>query len=182
MLIENFLVLHYLAPFTAALYAIGLQAMRHMRLWRPGGRPVGKALVRLAVTVCIIMVGLRLYKGPSHLQVTEFPPAWNVSWYGPDHFGVERAQVEAELQSLPGNQLAIVRYGSTHIPFPTSGSITQQISMAPKVVWAREMDPANNSELIHYYKDRTFWLIQPDSLPPTISPYAEDVSPPAAAH
>ena len=38
---ETFLIPHYLAPFTAALYAIGLQAMRHLRLWRPGGQPVG---------------------------------------------------------------------------------------------------------------------------------------------
>ena len=181
MLIENFLVLHYLAPFTAALYAIGLQAMRHMRLWRPGGRPVGRTLVRLTVTVCVLMVCLRLYKGPFHLQVTEFPPAWNVSWYGPDHFGVERASIETQLENLPGNQLAIVRYGSTHIPFNEWVYNSADID-GSKIVWARDMDSASNSELIHYYKDRTVWLVQPDSQPPTISPYAGDVSSPAPAH
>jgi hypothetical protein len=181
MLIENFLVLHYLAPFTAALYAIGLQAMRHMRLWSPGGRPVGRALVRLTVTVCVVMVGLRLYKGPFRLQVTEFPPAWNVSWYGPDHFGVERAKVEAELENLPGNQLVIVRYGSTHIPFNEWVYNAADID-GSKVVWAREMDSADNSELIHYYKDRQVWLVQPDALPPTVSPYAVAAPPTATVH
>ena len=178
MLIENFLVLHYLAPFTAAFYAIGLQAMRHMRVWRPRNRPVGKALVRLIVTVCLIMVGLRLYTGRFHLQVTEFPPAWNVSWFGPDHFGVERANVEASLQNLPGKQLAVVRYSSAHIPFNEWVYNAADIDRS-KVIWARDMDAADNLELIHYYKDRTVWLVQPDALPPTISPY---VPPTAAIH
>ena len=40
-----------------------------------------------------------------------------------------------------------------------------------KVIWAREMDAANNLELIHYYKDRTVWLVQPDKEPAEISPY-----------
>jgi hypothetical protein len=181
MLIENFLVIHYLAPFTAAFYAIGLQAMRHMRLFAPGGRPVGNALVRLMAAVCLIMVGLRLYTGPFHLQIVEFPPAWNVSWYGPDHFGGERAGVEASLESLPGRQLAVVRYSPTHIPFNEWVYNAADID-ASKVIWARDMDTADNQELIHYYKDRKVWLVQPDSLPPTISSYPLPAQPTAVAH
>ena len=41
MAIEIFMIPHYLAPFTAAFYAIGLQAMRHLRVWKPEGKPVG---------------------------------------------------------------------------------------------------------------------------------------------
>jgi len=170
MLIENFLVLHYLAPFTAALYAIGLQAMRHMRLWSPGGRPVGKTLVRLMVTLCLVMVGLRLYKGPFHLQIVEFPPSWNVSWYGPDHFGTERDSVETGLANLPGDQLAIVRYSSTHIPFNEWVYNDADIDRS-KVIWAGEMDEASDLELIRYYPGRKVWLVQPDMQPPTVSPY-----------
>jgi hypothetical protein len=181
MLMENFLVIHYLAPFTAAFYAIGLQAMRHMRVWRPGSRPVGAALVRFTVSVCFIMVGLRLYAGPFHLRVLEFPPTWNVSWYGPDRFGTERDRVETSLGKLPGKQLAIVRYNSSHIPFNEWVYNAADID-ASKVIWAREMDPADNLELIHYYKDRKVWLVQPDSLPPTISPYALPAQPTAASH
>jgi hypothetical protein len=170
MLMENFLVIHYLAPFTAAFYAIGVQAMRHTRVWRPGGRPVGKALVRFIVAVCLIMVGLRLYTGPFHLQVIEFPPTWNVSWYGPDHFGTERDRVETSLENLPGKQLAIVRYNSTHIPFNEWVYNAADID-ASSVIWAREMDEAHNLELMHYYKNRTVWLVQPDLHPPAVSTY-----------
>jgi hypothetical protein len=40
-----------------------------------------------------------------------------------------------------------------------------------KVIWAREMDAAANLELIHYYRDRKVWLVQPDSPSMELSPY-----------
>ena len=175
MLIENFLVLHYLAPFTAAFYAIGLQAMRHMRLWSPGNRPVGKALVRLMVTVCLVMAALRLYSGPFHFQVNEWPPTWNVSWYGPNHFGVQRDSVERSLENQPGNQLVLVRYSSTHVPFDEWVYNAADINNS-KVIWAREMDTQNNLELIDHYKGRKVQLVQPDQSdqqPATVTPYPQ---------
>ena len=177
MLIENFLVLHYLAPFTAAFYAIGLQAMRHMRLWSPGGRPVGRALVRLMVTTCLVMAALRLYSGPYHFQVNEWPPTWNVSWFGPNHFGTQRDTVERTLENQPGNQLAIVRYSSTHVPFDEWVYNAADIDSS-KVIWAREMDPQSNLELMNHYKDRKVWLIQPDlAQPDLIQPDQPDPQP-----
>ena len=38
MVIEIYLLPHYAAPFTAAFYAIGLQMMRHLRVWKPEGK------------------------------------------------------------------------------------------------------------------------------------------------
>ena len=43
--------------------------------------------------------------------------------------------------------------------------------MGPKVIWAQEMDEAENLELFHYYKDRTVWLVEPDTKPARVSPY-----------
>jgi hypothetical protein len=73
MLIETFLIPHYLAPFTAAFYAIGLQAMRHLRVWRPGGKPIGATIIRLEVAICLILACLRLFPGPLHLALPEWP-------------------------------------------------------------------------------------------------------------
>ena len=64
---EIYLLPHYVAPFTVAFYAIGLEAMRHLRLWKPEGRPVGLALARFAVVVCVLMAGIRLFAQPLHL-------------------------------------------------------------------------------------------------------------------
>jgi hypothetical protein len=43
-----------------------------------------------------------------------------------------------------------------------------------KVVWAREMDPASNRELLRYFKVRKAWLVEPDFNPPRVSPYSTD--------
>ncbi len=40
-----------------------------------------------------------------------------------------------------------------------------------KVVWAREMGPDQDAELIRYFKDRHVWLVEPDEKPPKLSPY-----------
>jgi hypothetical protein len=52
VLAEAFLLPYYLAPFTAVFYLIGLQCMRHLRLWRPDGKPVGRAMLLAVVSVC----------------------------------------------------------------------------------------------------------------------------------
>ena len=171
MVIEIFLIPHYLACFTAAFYAIGLQAMRHLRVWSPKGKPVGAMIVRLSVITCVLLAGLRVFAGPLNLKVTErFSPGWSQMWYGPDHFGTERAQAEAQLEQLPGKQLVIVRYGSNHSPYNEWVYNAADIENS-KVIWAREMSPADNLELMHYYPDRNVWLVQPDAQPATISPY-----------
>jgi hypothetical protein len=169
--IEIFLIPHYMATFTAAFYAIGLQAMRHLRLWSPEGQPVGMAMVRLTVTVCIVMAGLRLCAGPLHLRLAEWPASnWNFSWYGPGYFGTERARIEAGLEQLPGRQLVIVRYSPEHYPFDEWVYNAADIDDS-KVIWARGMDAADDLELIHYYKGRNVWLVTPDKQPAEISPY-----------
>jgi hypothetical protein len=180
MVIEIFLVPHYLAPFTAAFYAIGLQAMRHLRVWRPGDQPAGLAMVRFTVTICLILAGLRLFPGPLHLALPEWPvSSWSDKWYGPDHFGTERARVASILDQLPGQQLVIVRYSLRH------NALDEWVYNAPdidssKVVWAREMDSAHNLELIHYYPNRKIWLVEPDLLPANVIPYPPSQEAPVA--
>lgn len=172
MLIEVFFLPHYAAPFTALFYALALQAMRHLRLWKAGDHPVGSTMVRLCVTLCVILAGVRLFAQPLHLATPESPAsAWIDHWYGPSIFGADRAQMLARLEHLPGQQLVIVRYDlSKHDP------LNEWVYNAPdidrsKVIWAREMNPAENLELINYYKGRNVWLIQPDTNPVQLSPY-----------
>jgi hypothetical protein len=181
MAIEIYMIPHYLAPFTAAFYAIGLQAMRHLRVWRPEGRPFGLAWVRLIVAICVVLAGLRVFAGPLHLTPPKYPPSeWAWQWYGPGHFGGERAQIEAQLEQLPAKQLVIVRYSASHYPLNEWVYNAADIDNS-KVIWAREMDAANNLDLIHYYTDRQVWLVQPDLVPATISPYQAPVQPATVA-
>lgn len=181
MVIEIYFLPHYVAPFTAAFYAIGLQAMRHLRFWKPEGKPTGLALVRLTVVVCVFMAVARVVAAPMHFGPNEFPASnWNETWFGPAHFGVERAQIAAQLSQLPGGQLAIVRYGQNHNPGNEWVYNRADID-ASKVVWARDAGAADNGELIHYYRDRKVWLVEPDAIPARISlyPIPEKITDPA---
>jgi hypothetical protein len=171
LVIEIFVLPHYVAPFTAAFYVIGLQAMRHLRVWKPEGKPVGLAMVRFVVALCVLLGGVRLFAKPLRMAPQEWPPSgWLFTWYGPQHFGTERAQIKAQLEQLPGGQLAIVRYGPDHNPLNEWVYNDADID-GSKVVWAREMDAADNLELMHYYGDRKAWLVEPDAIPAGISPY-----------
>jgi len=169
--VEIFLIPHYVAPFTAAFYAIGLQAMRHLRLWRPENKPVGTTLTRLTVTLCVVLAGVRLGAEPLHLGLPTWPGPWASEWYCLDNrSGTARAQVETRLEQMPGRQLVIVRYASDH------NSLDEWVYNAAdidgsKVIWAREMDQAENLELMHYYKDRSVWLVEPDTKPARVSLY-----------
>lgn len=170
-LIQVFIFPHYLAAFTAAFYAIGLQAMRHLRLWAPENQPVGKTLVRLTVTVCIFLAAVRLFSEPLHLILPAWPGSRIHEWYGLDNrSGMVRAQVQARLEHLPGKHLVVVRYVPGHETLDEWVYNSADVDDS-KVVWAREMDEAENLKLIHYYKDRTVWLVEPDSKPEKISPY-----------
>ena len=177
MLVQIYLIPHYLAPFTAVFYALGLQAMRHLRLWNPGllagaGKvPVGTGVVRLMVTVCVLMGVLRAFAAPLHLPMPEWPASqWSTAWYGPGEFGTGRAQVAARLEQFPGKQLVIVRYSVNHNPNDEWVYNAADIDRS-KVIWAREMGAADDLELIHYYPDRTVWLVQPDAPGAELMPY-----------
>jgi len=171
MVIEVFLLSHYIAPFTVAFYAIGLQGMRHLRLWKAEGKPVGLMLVRSTVVVCIALACLRIAADPLKIAPSEWPASnWNFTWIGPRHFGVERARIEAQLRRLPGGQLVIVHYSPDHDPFDEWVYNAPDID-GSKVVWARDAGAANNLELIRYYRDRTVWLAEPDTVPARITPY-----------
>ena len=162
IVIEIFLIPHYVAPFTAIFYALGLQAMRHLRVWKPRANPVGLAICRNIVLLCCFMAALRLFVAPLHIRITEWPVSeWSGMWYGPDHFGTERAKIEDQLERLPGKQLAIVRYSDAHNSMDEWVYNSANIDNS-KVIWAREMDGANNDKLLRYYNDRQVWLVQPD--------------------
>jgi hypothetical protein len=94
-------------------------------------------------------------------------PAWHQE--GVTTFG--RAAVQSQLQDLPGKQLVIVRYQPEHVPFSEWVYNDADIDRS-KVVWARELETAQNQKLIDYFKDRRIWLLEADSVPPRLAPYS----------
>ena len=171
MAIEIFLLPHYVAPFTGAFYAIGLQATRHLRVWRPGDKAVGLALVRFMVVVFLVLGAARVLAKPLGIKTAEWPSSgWENFWSGPDVYGIERAQIADELEQIPGQQLVIVRASDKRDPLDQWVYNGADLD-ASKVVWAWDMGAADNRELLQYYRDRRVWLVQMGTDPATISPY-----------
>jgi hypothetical protein len=171
VIVETWLIPHYFAAVTPAFYALGIQMMRHLRQWKPGGQPVGTAIQRFIVTICIALAALRLVAEPLHIGLAKWPTgSWASTWNGPGRMGLPRKHIEDQLNQLPGGQLILVRYAPDH------NSLDEWVYNAPdidhaKIIWAREMDAASNQQLMNYYKDRKVWLVQPDDDPVSLSPY-----------
>ena len=171
VIVETWLIPHYFAAIMPAIYALGLQMMRHLRQWKPGDQPVGAAMQRFTIALCVGLAVLRLGAEPLHIELAKWPSGnWASTWSGPGREGLERKQIEDKLNQLPGGQLILVRYSSEH------SSLDEWVYNAPdidssKIIWAREMDAAHNLEIMRYYKGRTVWLVQPDLHPVSLSPY-----------
>jgi hypothetical protein len=142
--------------------------MRRLQLWKWHGKPTGLFLTRAIPTICLAMFTLRAAAGPLRIPLTEyFMPAWYQS--GPNSFG--RATILKQLQQVAGRQLVIVRYQPGRDAFEEWVYNAADIDAA-KVVWARNMSPTENQELIKYFKDRHVWVLDADEKPPKLSPYA----------
>jgi hypothetical protein len=158
---------HYAAPMTAAIYALVLQSMRHLRLssWR--GKPAGLWLVRAIPALCVLLFLLRAAAPQLHIPT---PVDRKYDWAGEQIHNMDRARALAQLEGMAGGHLVIVRYNQYHNSDNEWVYNRADIDRA-KVVWARDMDDSANAELIHYFPHRRVWLAEPDLAPPRLSPY-----------
>jgi hypothetical protein len=83
-----------------------------------------------------------------------------------------RADIVRWLSLRPGKQLVMVRYAKNH-PVNQEWVYNGADLKEGKVVWARELKDASDSELLGYYKDRTAWLLEADVSPQRVVPYPE---------
>jgi hypothetical protein len=143
------------------MYLILLEAMRHLRLWKRKGQQTGMKLVRMIPVVCVAMIVLRLVAVQGHAQIEPDWPRGN--W--------TRVRVMERLSRLPGRQLVLVSYGPGHTVDDEYVYNDADIDSA-KIVWARDMGPEQNQELIDYFHDRQVWILEPDHSSPLLVSYS----------
>jgi hypothetical protein len=166
---------HYAAPIAGVVMLFAVQGLRHLRLWRPAGRPLGAELVR---TLPLAYAGLLL------VSLAARSEAESHGWHR------ERARLLSELQQLSGQHLVLVRYGPDHSPHEEWVFNDADIDAA-KVIWARDLGPDPNERqplgaglrtppneprdpnqpLIDYFSDRSVWLLNADEKPAVLRPY-----------
>jgi hypothetical protein len=159
MMVETWTSPHYLAAATGLLYLVLMQCMRHLRLWRWRGRPLGAALVRAIPVICCAMILLRVTAVAAR---TPIEPAW-------PRGNLERAAIAHELRDLPGQHLVIVRYDPDH-DLDREWVYNAANIDESKIVWARDMGDVDNEELLQYFHNRHVWRLDADQSSPRLEP------------
>jgi hypothetical protein len=157
---------HYAAPLVATLYALVVQAIRHLRHGRLSNRACGFGITRAIVSFSAAM-SLVYVASAIHNPHTESLVAPAGAWATPGNYA--RAEAEAQLEALPGQHLAIVRYSSES----RGGEWVYNradIDHA-KVVWAREIPGVEVRPLLEYFKGSQVWLVEPTGSAARITVY-----------
>lgn len=158
-LVETWLHLHYAAPIASLVFMFVLQAMRYLHSRRQG-RKTWRVVFAMTLILCVVSLaalGIHLSRVDKGL--------WSS----------QRASVLADLKQTGKRHLVIVRYSSEHNSEQEWVHNEADIDEA-KVVWAREMDAAQNLELVKYFADRLVWLLEPDTETPRLVPYPVQTS------
>ena len=91
-----------------------------------------------------------------------------------------KARITAELERVPGNHLVIVKAKTD--PNNLFQWIFNEADIdAARIVWARDLGPERNADLMHYFAGRRAWLVDPNVEPATRVPYPPAVAGGAAA-
>lgn len=158
--VQVFMLPHYFAPACGLLYLLVVQGARRLSFWLPGGRPVGRGLVRTIPLLAAGMILLRVAAISAHAQIE---PAW----YGEN----KHTQLVNQLQKNPGPQLVLISYGP-HADRGRDWVYNSADIDNAKIVWANDMGDVQNRELLNYLHNRTVWRASVDSSGYTLEPYS----------
>jgi len=140
-----------LAPATCLLILLVVQGLRHLRLCQWHGRPTGRCLADLLVAIFVISV-----------TISFFSVFHSSSWLA----SRQRAQIESQLLEDSHHHLILVREGEDVYNgpyYPHFEWVNNRADIdAAKVIWARDLGPAQDRKLLEYFKDRKIWRLHAD--------------------
>lgn len=159
---ETWIHPHYFAPAFGLALLLTMQALRLLWLWR--GVPVGRLIKRSSLVLCIAWL---LASGLCLSDLNN-----RTEWRSQIS---RRDSILERLEGEGGNHLVIVRYGANHDTNAEWVYNAADIDSA-KVVWAQEMGPDQDRELLNYFKGRRIWLLEPDLSPVRLTDYSKSTS------
>jgi len=118
--------------------------------------------------LCLAMFPVRLALDPSRWRVPsdEFQLVWDYTSAG----NTARAALERKLESEPGPDLVLVRYGGpvdVHFEWVYNRPAIDQAA----VVWAYDLGRERNAPLVGYFKNRHVWLLEVNASSTLLNPY-----------
>ncbi len=168
---------HYGAAFAGVFYLRFLHTLSQLSSWTWNRKPVGM----LMTGAILLMIGCGFIHSAAevithHRGAPSFPAGRDqmsaALWERSLQFGGAREKVIRTLQQTPGQHLVMVRYAPNHELQEEWVYNAANIDASP-IVWAREMTPAQDVALLHYFNGRTTWLLEPDQSPPKLKSYSE---------
>lgn len=160
---------YHLGPVVAILFAVIAQGSRHGYVLLSRTKPARGLAFALLLPVCVALVSTM----KAEADDLKIPLSY---WeHGAELHRDARAYLQDWLSNRPKKQLVIVHYSRSHSPDEEWVYNKADID-GSKVVWAREMDPKSDAQLINYFKDREVWLFNADTVPQRVVPYAESNS------
>ncbi len=164
-----YLLPHYLAGVAVLFLLVSIVGLQQIGRLRIRGVEVGNDIARVVVLLCggqfLLWYSIHLLEGihaPFALMQYE---TWDFINHGS---GGRREIVSEELTRVPGKLLVLVHYSPRHI-FQDEWVWNAADIDGSRIVFARDLGDAENSELIRYYSDRKVLRLEPDRQPPQLT-------------
>ncbi len=162
---------HYIAAVACLFILAAVAGLERLARIKVSGWPTGAQAARVIVFLCVLHFGfwytLHAAENPEISRAARQYETWNTI----NHSNPERRIfVNRQLAALPGRLLVFVRYTPRHI-FQDEWVYNAADIDSGRIVWARDLGPEENQQLLRYYPGRTPLLLEPDLRPPRLGPY-----------
>ena len=151
---------HYVAAAACLLLLLAVTGLSRMP------RATAAILCILCLARFTAWYGIHLF-GDANLYIATGPwQSWDYINFG-DFEG--RFTIDRQLANAPGQQLVVVRYSPSHT---LREWIHNEADIdSSRVVTALDLGPEETGRLRSYYPQRNVWLLEPDRVPPRLTPY-----------
>ena len=168
---------HYSAPVAVLIVLAIVQCIRRMRASGQAGLFLSRSLPMICVIALLVPMCGRYLEPYVDLGTARL---WHSEFTDPS----PRAKFLKWLNKQPGQQLVMVRY--SFLPEESTSEAVLELKRlrddtgwvynaanlhTAKVVWARELDPESNRQLVQSFPGRKVWLLEPEQRPMRLRSY-----------
>lgn len=156
--------LHYLGAVTCLFVLVSVAGLQQISRWSPEA-------ARLVLFLCFIHFGFWYAMHLNDRDDFALAMMRYETWDSINHGNPERRiLVNQKLAEIPGQLLVFVRYTPRHI-FQEEWVYNEASIDSARVIWARDLGPEVNRELLALYPGREALLLEADGRPPELSSY-----------
>ncbi len=147
---------HYFSPAAPAGFLFVIQGLRYLAHCRLGTARLGPAIVRAVVPALCLLLGTR-----AAVSLSSRPSTTSnyISWCCTEVSQRDREPVVRKIEAIPGNHLVIITNQLKTYDVMEWVYNEPDIDRA-RIVFARDMGPEKNQELIRYYTGRRVWRLR----------------------